>query len=59
MLTPLAFVLQSSSDGRSPRQSRQLAYVSEFTTDIRYIEGQPIMLQLHFRVTYKPSISLQ
>ena len=36
---PLAFVLQSSFDRRSPRQSRQLAYISEFTTDIRNIEG--------------------
>ena len=37
---PLTFVLQSSSDRRSPRQSHQLAFISEFTTDIRYIEGQ-------------------
>ena len=37
---PLTFVLQSSSDPRSPRQSRQLAFIPEFTTDIRYIEGQ-------------------
>ena len=32
--------MQSSSDRRSPRQSRQLAFISEFTNDIRYIEGQ-------------------
>ena len=37
---PLTFVLQSSSDRRSPRQSRHLSFISEFTTDIRYIEGQ-------------------
>ena len=34
---PLTFVLHSSSDRR---QSRQIAFISEFTTDIRYIEGQ-------------------
>ena len=33
---PLTFVLQSSSDRRSPRQSCQLAFISEFTNDIRY-----------------------
>ena len=37
---PLTFVFQSSSDRPSPRQTRQLAFISEFTNDIRYIEGQ-------------------
>ena len=37
---PLTFALQSSAEQRSPRQARHLAFISEFTTDIRHIEGQ-------------------
>ena len=37
---PLTFALQSSTEWRSPRQARHLAFISEFTTDIRHIEGQ-------------------
>ena len=37
---PLTFALQSSTERRSPRQARHLAFISEFTTDIRHIEGQ-------------------
>ena len=36
---PLTFALQSSTERRSPRQARHLAFISEFTTDIRHIEG--------------------
>ena len=31
--------LQSSAEKRSPRQARHLAFISEFTTDIRHIKG--------------------
>ena len=37
---PLTFALQSSAEQRSPRQARHLAFISEFKTDIRHIEGQ-------------------
>ena len=37
---PLTFALAKVSDPWSPRQQRQLAYISEFTTDIRYIAGK-------------------
>lgn len=36
---PLTFALHSTADRRSPRQARHLAFLSEFTTDIRHIEG--------------------
>jgi len=35
---PLTFALASSTD-RSPRQTRHLSYIAEFTADIRHIEG--------------------
>ena len=37
---PLTFALQSSAEQGSPRQARHLAFISEFTTDIRHIAGQ-------------------
>ena len=37
---PLTFVLNHNSDKYTPRETRQLAYVSEFTTDIRHIQGK-------------------
>ena len=37
---PLTFALQSSSERRSPRQARHLAFISEFTSDIRHIHGE-------------------
>ncbi len=37
---PLTFVLQCAADRRSPRQARHLAFISEFTTDIRHITGR-------------------
>ncbi|GFO30143.1 transposon ty3-g Gag-Pol polyprotein [Plakobranchus ocellatus] len=36
---PLTFALSSETD-RSPRQTRHLAFISEFTTDIRHIKGK-------------------
>ena len=35
---PLIHTMASATD-RSPRQERQLSYIAEFTTDIRYIKG--------------------
>ena len=37
---PLTFALPSSAERHSPRQARHLAFISEFTTDLRHIEGQ-------------------
>ena len=37
---PLTFAISKISDPWSPRQQRHLAYVSEFTTDVRHIEGK-------------------
>ena len=36
---PLTFALSRVSDPWTPRQGRQLAYVAEFTSDIRHIAG--------------------
>ncbi|GFN79523.1 Pol polyprotein [Plakobranchus ocellatus] len=36
---PLTFALSSETD-RSPRQTRHLAFIAEFTTDIRHIKGK-------------------
>ena len=35
----LTFALQGTTERRSPRQARHLAFISEFTNDIRHIEG--------------------
>ena len=37
---PLTFAISKIGDPLSPRQQRHLAYVSEFTTDVRHIEGK-------------------
>ena len=37
---PLTFAISKICDPWSPRQQRHLAYVSEFTTDVRHIEGK-------------------
>ena len=37
---PLTQAISSPSDTRSPRQTRHLSYVAEFTSDIRYIKGE-------------------
>ncbi len=36
---PLTFALNSRSDHHSPRQARQLDYISQFTSNIRHIRG--------------------
>ena len=37
----LTHALTSPTDNRSPRQTRHLCYVAEFTSDVRYIKGEP------------------
>ena len=37
---PLTFVMSSVTEGASLRQTRHLAFVAEFTTDIRYVKGE-------------------
>ena len=37
---PLTFVMSSVTERPSLRQSRQLAFIAEFTTDIRYVKGK-------------------
>nr|VZI38648.1 unnamed protein product [Spirometra erinaceieuropaei] len=36
---PLTFAIRSHSDKYNPREIRQLDYISQFTTDIRHIDG--------------------
>lgn len=36
---PLTYALSSSTDRYSPRETRQLDYVSQFTSDIRHVSG--------------------
>ena len=36
---PLTFVYKNISDKWSPRQQRHLCFISEFTTDVRYVPG--------------------
>ncbi|CAH8534467.1 unnamed protein product [Dicrocoelium dendriticum] len=36
---PLTYVLRSASDRLSPRETRQLDYISQFTSDIRHLSG--------------------
>ena len=37
---PLVYAISKASDRWSPRQQRQLAYIFEFTTDFRLIDGK-------------------
>lgn len=37
---PITFAILNSSTQRSPRQIRHLAFISEFTTDLRHIKGK-------------------
>ena len=37
---PLTHALSSNTDARSPRQTRHLSWISEYTSDIRYIRGE-------------------
>ena len=36
---PLTHAIVSASDNRSPRQTRHLSFISEFSTDVRHIKG--------------------
>ena len=36
---PLTYALSSKPDRHTPRQVRHLSYISEFTSDIRYVKG--------------------
>ena len=36
---PLTYAFDQKADNSSPRQARQLSYISQFCTDIRFIEG--------------------
>ncbi|XP_032871989.1 uncharacterized protein LOC116969181, partial [Amblyraja radiata] len=44
---PLTFAFAKVSDPWSARQQRQLAYVSEYTTSIRFVEGKRVFEVLH------------
>lgn len=37
---PLSFAFKKLNANSSPRQQRQLEYISQFTTDIRFVKGQ-------------------
>ena len=37
---PLTFIMSSVTERASLRQTRQLAFIAEFTTDIRYVKGE-------------------
>ena len=37
---PLTFVMSSVTECPSLRQTRQMAFIAEFTTDIRYVKGE-------------------
>ena len=37
---PLTFVMSSGTERPSLRQTRHLAFIAEFTTDIRYVKGE-------------------
>ncbi|KAK7575712.1 hypothetical protein V9T40_011998 [Parthenolecanium corni] len=37
---PITYAFKQGSDHASPRQIRQLDYIGQFTTDIRYIKGE-------------------
>ena len=40
---PLTYVFDHNSDKYTPRETRQLGYISEFTTDIRHVQGKANM----------------
>ena len=37
---PVTYIMSLTSDCPSLRQTRHMAYISEFTTDIRYVKGK-------------------
>jgi len=42
---PLVYAFRKNNENRSPRQIRQLDFISQFTTDIRYIQGCKIWIK--------------
>ncbi|UYV67658.1 hypothetical protein LAZ67_5001503 [Cordylochernes scorpioides] len=40
---PLVYAFKQNNEKASPRQQRQLQYISQFSTDIRHISGDPII----------------
>ena len=36
---PLIYAFKKKSDQMSPRQTRHLLFISEFTTDVRHVSG--------------------
>lgn len=51
---PLSFAMSKVSEPWSARQTRQLAYISEFTTDIQHIAGQENPADALSRATIAP-----
>jgi hypothetical protein len=47
---PLVFAFQQKRDYCSPRQFNQLDFISQFTTDIRHIPGQDVVMDALSRV---------
>jgi len=56
---PLTFAFAKVSDPWSPRQQRHLAYVSEFTTNVRHIAGKENLVADAFSRVVMNEISLQ
>ncbi|GBN24074.1 Transposon Ty3-G Gag-Pol polyprotein [Araneus ventricosus] len=54
---PLIFAFHQKLDKAAPRQARQLNYISEFSTDIKYVKGENnIVADTLYRVTEVSSI---
>jgi transposase InsO family protein len=61
---PLTFAMTSSSANKSPRQLRQLAFLSEFSTDIRHVQGKAnfvadALSRVELNATLAPHLDLQ
>ena len=60
---PIVAALNSESDRENARQARQLAYISEFTTDVRHLPGTSnivanILSRQEINTFFKHSISI-
>ena len=61
---PLTFAFKSPADRYSPRELRQLDFVSQFTTDVRYIDGArnvvaDALSRLDLNAVQSPSFDLE
>ena len=66
---PLTFCMAKASDPWSNRQQRHLAYISEFTTDIRHVQGKdnpvadtlsrPAVAEVHIGIDYTAMATAQ